>query len=257
MVDDYISGAIAIASNASLQYSLRVDILRYNKRLYNNHSIITEWEKMLEYVVSTPRPTPFAELIAGDESVGYELKFDTGDSSFSDATLVRTQSFIVNDARFAEELDLAVSLPYNGKEPIVISALKSRSPVDSVPVPMTTRCSNESFIKCADFLLSENSTKLSLAILLTRPQHVSGSVLEWFPSFVASLELSLGHSLPGGQIKEVGAWYLTATAATILHPFHVFCRYRWLWWTTAWRVSRRENAYSCRQSINTSSFISR
>jgi hypothetical protein len=202
---EYIHGAVAIASNSTLRQHLRADILRSNSRLYNNQSVIAEWEEMLKYIVSVPRPTPFAGLLTGDEPTA-GLKYDMDDKSVSDAALIKSRSFVMREGSFAEELDLALSLPYEGMEPVTLRAIQETNRVgdsrESDHSVSAAGCSSDALKTCSDYLLLGNTINMSLAILLVRPEQ-SISIIESFASFVSSLELSLGHSIPGGQITQV------------------------------------------------------
>lgn len=55
---EYINMAVAIATNQSLLADVRAKILEHNSRLYENHTVIDEWQQMLKYVHNHPRPVP-------------------------------------------------------------------------------------------------------------------------------------------------------------------------------------------------------
>jgi hypothetical protein len=55
----YIAASIEIASNKAVQSALRRDILKNKHRLFENRTVIEEWEHMLKFVLSVPRPVPF------------------------------------------------------------------------------------------------------------------------------------------------------------------------------------------------------
>jgi hypothetical protein len=55
---EFIQKIVFLGNNKTIQSILRKDILKFNHRLYENITIIHEWEKMLRYVSEVPRPVP-------------------------------------------------------------------------------------------------------------------------------------------------------------------------------------------------------
>lgn len=55
-IKEYIKMALYIATNLKAQTLLRNEILKNNHKLYENKDVIDEWNKMLLFISSTPRP---------------------------------------------------------------------------------------------------------------------------------------------------------------------------------------------------------
>lgn len=53
---DYIETAISLGTNSSARKALREKILMNNFRLFENHSVIEEWNRLLVFVSMMPRP---------------------------------------------------------------------------------------------------------------------------------------------------------------------------------------------------------
>jgi hypothetical protein len=56
--DQYVAKSYLIASNSTYQDELRKELFLRKNVLYENHSVIGEWERLLTLVVSSPRPEP-------------------------------------------------------------------------------------------------------------------------------------------------------------------------------------------------------
>ena len=70
----YVSSSIEIASNKTLQASLRRDILENKNCLFENSTVIKEWERMLKYILDIPRPLPFSGMLAATSHDVHELQ---------------------------------------------------------------------------------------------------------------------------------------------------------------------------------------
>lgn len=63
-MDDYITLAVTIAMNRKLHSSIQELIGENSYRLFENATVIEEWEKMLMYIHRTPRPQPSVRSLA-------------------------------------------------------------------------------------------------------------------------------------------------------------------------------------------------
>lgn len=54
--DQYVEKSYSIATNTSFQLELRSDLFRRKNALFENRSVIAEWERLLHNVVNSPRP---------------------------------------------------------------------------------------------------------------------------------------------------------------------------------------------------------
>jgi len=63
-MDDYITLAVTIAMNRKLHFSIQQLIGENSYRLFENTTVIEEWEKMLLYIHRTPRPQPTVRSLA-------------------------------------------------------------------------------------------------------------------------------------------------------------------------------------------------
>jgi len=79
-MDDYITLAVTIAMNRKLHFSIQQLIGENSYRLFENTTVIEEWEKMLLYIHRTPRPQPTVRSLADmmmmiheekDKDIGY------------------------------------------------------------------------------------------------------------------------------------------------------------------------------------------
>jgi len=79
-MDDYITLAVTIAMNRKLHFSIQQLIGENSYRLFENTTVIEEWEKMLLYIHRTPRPQPTVRSLADmmmmiheekDKGIGY------------------------------------------------------------------------------------------------------------------------------------------------------------------------------------------
>ena len=157
--ETYIASSIEIASNQTLQRTLRGEILQHKVRLYENKTVIEEWEHMLRYVMSIPRPVPFSFASTSASASASELK-----ASLSVSTVYSGNSKDTDEANWLQDLkriyhssnnnksgqhsavtfeewvqalplniSLALSAPYPLQPPIRLSSVAASAAADMTP----------------------------------------------------------------------------------------------------------------------------
>lgn len=204
ILEDYIAGAVAIASNKTLQSDLRRDILSSNHRLYANMSVLQEWERMLHYISSVPRPVPYEHYRQkrrdGQSNKSPLTPYDL-DNCGEDVRVAQKEAENINiSGEIAPEIEMALSIPYEGLEPIILSKMTRNTNSDPDTLQNPSACQDEALEICLK-ALATNGTNIAIAFLLSRGGHPS--VVQEFTAVVASVEAFLGHSIPGEDINEV------------------------------------------------------
>jgi hypothetical protein len=225
--ETYIAASIEIASNKTLQGMLRQDIMKYKHRLYENKTVIEEWEHMLRYVLTVPRPVPF-EAAAATE-IASDVK-----SALSITTAIESNAAMTDGVNWLQDLkrihassnsgftfeewikelplnvSIALSFPYSAAPLRLSTIIPNYSNMEStqmIDLPLKVKNNNQS-----DFRLSGYDKEvISLGVIImddnsNQPQ-TSQQKLAIFNKTVFSLKVALGltheEKFLSRNIKEV------------------------------------------------------
>ena len=218
----YVASSVEIATNKSLHGILRGKILKNKRKLFENRSVIHEWEKMLDYVMSKPRPIPFKETftVANKTAMLPISNLLSGEMHTDVVNLLSDLRRIYNYGNFDASFEGWVSsIPFNVR--IALSYPYSEAPL-RLDRSMESIDNNETFgaleslDDCTKFLIGDtesgiDSGGLTLGFILTNNENDFAlspeQKVKYFRHNVLTLESALGlnenEELPIGNIKDV------------------------------------------------------
>jgi hypothetical protein len=110
LTEAYVASILEVAQNQTLNRILRKEILETKARLYNNRSVVLEWENMLQYVHQAPRPVPLSSRSVADPHLSVLSPWNDPTSDiFSDARIL---------GAVTEEEFSALAVPFPAHSPL-------------------------------------------------------------------------------------------------------------------------------------------